>query len=259
MTLLAKIITLLLVTLTSFFVLSKKVPPPSVPIAPYSPRDSVITHGSRDKKVVALTFDADMTPKMKRDLEEGKVSSWYNKKVIDILETNKVPATLFLAGMWIELYPKETKELSANPLFQLGNHSYSHPAFEKKCTALNLIPHEKDDEEIEKTQKLLKDVAGIDNHIFRFPGGCYDDFALKEVHKLGLDAIGWDVTSSDAFNPNEPQLVSNVLNHAQNGSIILMHMIGNRNAPQTANALPTIISGLKARGFGFVKVSEITK
>lgn len=227
------------------------------PQAAFVPQQSVITHGPRDKKVVALTFDADMTPKMKKDLQTGKVSTWYNKKIIDILNADNVPATLFLSGMWIELYPKETVELSKNPLFQLANHSYSHPAFEKKCTALNLIPHTQDEEEITKTQKLLKDVAGVDNHYFRFPGGCYDDFALNKVHELGLDVVGWDVTSSDAFNPNEGQLITNVLNHAQNGSIILMHMIGNRNAPQTANALPTIIAGLKAKGFGFVKLSEL--
>lgn len=231
----------------------------SVSAQEYSPSNYVIFHGPRDRRVVALTFDADMTPKMKRDLEAGKVASWYNNKIIQILEENKTPATLFLTGMWIELYPKETAELAKNPLFELGNHSYSHPTFEKKCTALNYITNDKDYEEIKKTQKLLKDMTGINNHLFRFPGGCYDAYDLSTVHKLGLDTIQWDVSSSDAFNFHTQQLTNNVFNHVQNGSIILMHMIGNRNAPKTSETLPIIISGLKAKGFGFVKVSELIK
>lgn len=221
--------------------------------------NKVIFHGPRDKKVVALTFDADMTPKMKKDLETGKVASWYDKKIIDILKQNNVPATLFMSGMWIELYPNETKELAASPLFELANHSYSHPAFEKHCSSLNLIPDSKDEEEIAKTQKLLKEVAGVDNHFFRFPGGCYDKNDLEIVFKSGLEAIQWDVSSGDAFNNNSQRLISNVINHAEGGSIILMHMIDNRNAPKTAEALPTIISVLKSKGFSFVKVSELIR
>ncbi len=42
-----------------------------------------------------------------------------------------------------------------------------------------------------------------------------------------------------------------------NGSIILLHMNGTPTAPKTAEALPMIISTLKARGYEFVKVSEL--
>lgn len=254
-----KLIASVLVGITSLFSTSPLSVKPSIPTYDYSPRNYVVFHGQRDRRVVALTFDADMTPKMKGDLEAGKVSSWYNNKVVQILEENNIPATFFLTGMWIELYPKETAELAKDPLFELGNHSYSHPAFEKKCTVLNYISNDKDYEEIEKTQKLLKDIAGIDNHLFRFPGGCYDVYDLSVVHKLGLDAIQWDISSSDAFNFHTQQLINNVSTHVQNGSIILMHMIGNRNAPKTSEALPTIISGLRYKGFDFVKVSELIK
>jgi peptidoglycan/xylan/chitin deacetylase (PgdA/CDA1 family) len=221
------------------------------------PYQEVVFHGSREKKVVALTFDADMTPKMKKEYESGKVESWYNRKVIDVLKQNHVPATLFLTGMWIELYPKEAKELAKNPLFELANHSYSHPAFQSRCYALKLIPDKLDLEEITKTQKLLHEVTGKDNHLFRFPGGCYDKIDLEIVHKLGLRVIQWDSISNDSFNTNTQSLIDNIGKSAQNGSIILLHLNGGKNAPKTAEALPTIIANLKSRGFTFVKVSEL--
>jgi len=116
------------------------------------PSNKVIFHGSRTKKQIALTFDADMTPAMKDKFLKGKVKSWYNKQIIDILNTTHTNATLFLTGMWIELYPQETKVLAANPLYELGNHSYSHGSFYGKCYGLKPIPNTSAQEEMQKTQ-----------------------------------------------------------------------------------------------------------
>lgn len=231
--------------------------PSSAPFVENYP--SFITHGGRDKKAIALTFDADMSPKMKRELESGKVKSWYNKKVIDVLKENKVPATLFLAGMWIEQYSKEAKTLSEDSLFELGNHSYSHPAFQADCYGLGLIPDSKDEEEVNKTQKLLFDLTGRKNKLFRFPGGCYSKTDLNIVNSLGLTVVGWDTVSNDSFSENTNRIVSSVVNKVQNGSIIVMHMHGGPNAPKTADTLPEIIKGLRAKGFSFVKVSDLLK
>ena len=59
-------------------------------------------HAATDKKIVALTFDADMTPGMLNELRSKRVTSWYNEKVIAALRQEKVPATLFMTGLWIE-------------------------------------------------------------------------------------------------------------------------------------------------------------
>jgi peptidoglycan/xylan/chitin deacetylase (PgdA/CDA1 family) len=97
-------------------------------------------HAITSKKVVALTFDADMTPKMISDLKTGKVASWYNQNVIATLRQEHVPATLFLAGLWIRTYPAVTQELSSDSLFELGNHSYSHGSFRSPCYGLASVP-----------------------------------------------------------------------------------------------------------------------
>src|ERR1035437_4389062 len=48
-----------------------------------TPSANVIFHGPRDKKRIALTFDAEMTDGMKADLQSGKVKISYDRKIIN--------------------------------------------------------------------------------------------------------------------------------------------------------------------------------
>lgn len=218
---------------------------------------NVIFHGPRDKKRIALTFDAEMTDGMKADLVSGKVKSSYDKRIIDILDQTKTKATLFLTGLWIETYPDITKELSKDPLFELGSHSYTDSSYYGFCYGLKQLDNTLKIEEIGATEKLLREHAGIDNKLFRFPGGCYTPADVKLVNQANDTVVHWDVSGSDGFNTSSPQIVHNVIDNVQNGSIIILHLNGPPNAPQTAEALPEIISKLKAKGFDFVKVSEL--
>lgn len=217
----------------------------------------VIFHGPRDKKRIALTFDAEMTDGMKASLLSGKVKSSFDKRIIDILISTNTKATFFLTGMWIELYPKETEELSRNPLFEFGSHSYTDSSYHGFCYGLKQVPSTLRIEDIGATEKLLREHAGIDNRLFRFPGGCYAPDDVKLVNEAQDTVVHWDVSGSDGFNQSSLQIERNVIDNTQNGSIIILHMNGEPTAPKTAEALSTIISTLKAKGFEFVKVNEL--
>lgn len=237
---------------------SKPTPIPSSP-SPISTVPIVIYHGPRDKKEVALTFDADMTPFMEKKLKMGIVKSYYNKEVIDILEKEKVPATLFLTGMWVETYPEAARELAQNPLFEIGNHSYSHPAFTFPCYGLTRIGDAQKDSEFAKSQEIINKITGVKPTLFRFPGGCFNDQDLKLAQKHGLTIIQWDVESTDAFNNNTREIIDRVEKQTTAGSIIVFHLNGSVNAPKTSQALPEIIDILHNKGFEFVKVSKMTE
>lgn len=217
----------------------------------------VIFNGDRSKKQVALTFDAEMTDSMKADVLSGKVPTSYNKKIIEVLNETNTKATLFLTGMWIELYPKETEEFSRNPLFELGSHSYTDSSYDGYCFGLAQLHSGVKIEEIGATEKLLREHAGIDNFLFRFPGGCYKPEDIKLVNQANDIVVHWDVAGEDGFNENTNQIVRNVVDKTQNGSIIVLHMNGAATAPKTADALPLIISELRNKGYEFVKVSEL--
>ena len=72
-----------------------------------------------------------------------------------------------------------------------------------------------------------------------------------------MTVVQYDVASGDAFGTSVKAIVANVLEHTQNGSIVVMHLTGGNTAPLTAEALPGVVNGLRGRGFRLVKLSEL--
>ncbi len=217
----------------------------------------VVNRIETKQKVVALTFDADLTPSMLRALRSGKVASWYNKDVIATLRRERVPATIFLTGLWIEAYPAETKELSNDPLFELGNHSYSHAGFRLPCYKLAGVPKADEVVEVVKTDALLRTHATTYRRLFRFPGLCFDADAVASIEAQGYAIIGADVSGGDGFSASPLAVAARVVDQIRPGSIVVLHMHGGPNAPHTATILAAMIGKLRARGYSFAKVSDL--
>lgn len=220
-------------------------------------KPEVIEHGPRDKKIAALTFDADMTPPMYLLLKKGIVKSWYNKAIKDTLDREQVKATVFLGGLWTKAYPKEAYELAHDPLIEIGNHSYNHHAFTVGCYGLGVINNAADKDEVGTAQKAIFDATGITPKYFRFPGGCFDRVDIETVAKMGLKIVHWDTAAGDGFNKNADSIVRKVEGSVQNGSIVVFHIHDGSFAPKTNDALIKIIPDLKKRGFEFVTISEM--
>jgi peptidoglycan/xylan/chitin deacetylase (PgdA/CDA1 family) len=216
----------------------------------------IVTHGSRNSPWVALTFDADMTPGMERALQGGRVKSYDNVMVRQILRATRTPATFFFTGMWAETYPVAARSIAADPLFEIEDHSYDHPGFAQPCYGLATISDADKAPDIRRAQLAIRRVTGRTPRYFRFPGGCASVHDVQVVQKLGLTTVDWDVISGDAGQSDPQVIIHNVLRQTRDGSIIVMHSHGGK-APATALALPAIISGLKARGFVFVTVQEL--
>ncbi|MBN1633374.1 MAG: polysaccharide deacetylase family protein [Ignavibacteria bacterium] len=215
-------------------------------------QQGVVFHGNPDDKKIALTFDADMTESML-----NKSKKIYNHEIEDILRKNNVKATIFVAGLWAELYWEQLKKLANDTLFEIGNHSFSHKSFTDNCFGLKKLYDSEKEEDILKAQETIKRITGNYPSLFRFPGGCYTAGDVELVNKLGLTVIHWDVISGDAVWKNPRKIIQNVLNKSKNGSIIVMHFPGNRRTSLTAESLQIIIDELKKKRFEIVKVSEL--
>lgn len=232
----------------------KYLSPETNPIIPFI---SQVSHGSRDLPLISLTFDADMNPSMVQELREGKIKSFYNHKIIEILESKHIPATIFMTGMWAETYPEIASSLAKNPLIEIGNHSYSHPRFTANCSALPKMPLWGKNGEFEKSQATIQNITGIKPIYFRFPGGCSSNLDIKMANKYGLIVIDWDVASGDSYNDNPKAIINTVKTKTQNGSIILFHLDGGENSPSTSDVLPELIDYLSAKGFIFVNLTDL--
>ena len=65
----------------------------------------------------------------------------------------------------------------------------------------------------------------------------------------------WDIDTNDWQGRSASAIRSTVLANAHRGAIVLMHL----SAPHTAEALPGIITTLRARGYQLVSLSELLK
>lgn len=211
------------------------------PAAAASEDGLIIEHGPRSSKQVALTFDACPT---------GRADE-YDVQVIDILTAEKVPATLFLSGRWVEKNPERAKELAGREQFEIGNHAFWHPHMPAKDDARVLA-------ELKRTQDIIRRTTGKRPKYFRPPFGEVDDRVALLVRQAGLVTVQYDIASGDP-DPglSARRIARSVVEEAQGGSIVVLHM--NRKGVRTAEALPLIILGLREKGFELVTVGAMLR
>lgn len=216
----------------------------------------VFTNGPRTQgKTVALTFDADMTADQGPRAAAGE--HFDNPALIATLRNLKVPATVFMTGRWADQYPAEARSLGNDPLFEVANHSYSHYAFTGDCYGLPTVGDDRMRTDVERAYTAIRK-AGVPHPMpyFRFPGGCYDQKALRALSGLGVTAVQWDVVSGDAFATDADAVTRQVLDGVKPGSVVVMHCTRSA-APTTEQVVRTVVPELRKRGFRFVKVSEL--
>jgi peptidoglycan-N-acetylglucosamine deacetylase len=207
--------------------------------APVTP--AAIEHGDRAGRAVALTFDACTTPGA--DPYDGRITA--------VLEALQVPATVFVGGGWARREPAALRALAADPLIELGNHTFTHPH-------LTRVPEARIRGELLATQAEVAALTGRTPTLFRPPYGEYDGRVLRAAAAAGLTTVEYDLPSGDPDPHASAQaLVAWVLGRARPGSIVVMHI--NHPRFHTAEALPAIVAGLRARGLELVTVGELLR
>jgi peptidoglycan/xylan/chitin deacetylase (PgdA/CDA1 family) len=236
-------------------------PSPSfVPALPGATRPGtvppVVDHGPRTGNRVALTFDTNMTDAMLRNLDTGKVTSYANVGIIDLLERRGIPATIFLAAKWVQRYPQLTARIAADPRFELANHSFMHEGFTAHCYGLGQLPPDQMAADVQKAFDVIAPYGGHQTRYFRFPGLCHDDAAVAALAPLGITVVDGDVVSGDPFARAYEPIVRAVLTKVQPGSVVILHLTED-NARFTLAALPYILDGLAQRGLVPALLSEV--
>ncbi|MFG3105434.1 polysaccharide deacetylase family protein [Streptomyces tendae] len=221
------------------------------PVFEHGPR----TGGTKGGKLVALTFDADMTADQGPRAASGE--RFDNPGLIAALRELKVPATVFMTGRWAEEYPDEARSIGRDPRFEIANHSYSHYAYTDDCYGLPTVSADRMRSDLERAYTAFEK-AGVAHPMpyFRFPGGCYDKAALEELSATGVTAVQWDVVSGDAFATDADAVTRQVLDGVRPGSVVVMHCTRSA-APVTEQVVRAVVPELRRQGYRFAKVSEL--
>ena len=194
--------------------------------------------------MVALTFDA--------GANADAVPS-----VLPTLRREGVPATFFLTGDFVRDSPGAARSIAAAG-FRIGDHTVSHPYLTRLGDAAVR-------QEILGAARQIIAVTGKSPlPLFRFPFGDADARTIAIANQAGyvpvrwtVDTLGWEGT---AGRITASVVASRVLGAARPGEIVLMHVGSNPDDHTTldADALPQVISGLRAQGYSFVTLDALT-
>jgi peptidoglycan/xylan/chitin deacetylase (PgdA/CDA1 family) len=207
---------------------------------PVSAEPVAVAGVTTKEPVIALTFDACATRKQ---------ANGFDRPIFDILARDKIPATLYLSGRWVETHPRAAKLIAAADFIELGNHTYSHPR-------LTLMRQERMHFQIARTNEIIRQRMGRPALTMRPPAGAWDATVLKTANEEHVPLVLWTIVSGDVGgHVPAARMVRTVLEQAKPGAIIIFHI--NKRAPFTKRALPDIIAGLRKKGFRFVTVSQL--
>ena len=167
-------------------------------------------------------------------------------RMLDGLAQRNIHVTFFLCNYRIA----QNQELMQRYLLEgheVANHSASHP----NMTSLSGREIET---EIDSTNDTLQSYSGAVPHLFRPPGGAYNERILSALADRSMSCILWSVDPKD-WRDHDSQLVSNrILSAATDGSIILLHDMYNTSV----DAGLYVIDKLQTEGYKFVTVSDLT-
>ena len=191
---------------------------------------------------IALTFDA--------------CDGACDDALLDTLQRNGVPATLFLNSHWIDANPARARQLAANPLFEIGNHGTRHvPLSVTGRSAYGIAGTRSADEvvnEVWGNHQKLTALTGRPPLWFRPGTAHYDDVAVQIVHELGEQPLGFTVNGDAGATAPAATVRRNVMGAAP-GSIVLAHM--NHPKSGTHAGFADAIPAMQAAGWQFVSLS----
>ncbi len=201
--------------------------------------DNVIVANRSATKQIALTFD------------DGPCAL-YTSEILEILKENNAKATFFVVGKNARDNPQLILD-EYNAGHEIGNHTYSHPN-------LRGLTVEKINEEIYKTQEIIKEITGEYPKLFRPPGGYLSNGIVDKITSNNCKTVlwSWRQDTRDWTKPSVDSVVNNVLSNLKDGDIILFHDYNTKGSPTPA-ALRKLLPILKEKGYEFVTVSELVK
>ncbi|GAA1243776.1 peptidoglycan/xylan/chitin deacetylase (PgdA/CDA1 family) [Oryzihumus leptocrescens] len=193
-------------------------------------------------RVVALTFDAGANG-------DGVPA------ILATLRAQHVPASFYLTGDFVRAFPTLARQMAAYG--RIGNHTDNHPHLSTLSDAAVRT-------EVSDGAAAITAVTGRSPRpLFRFPFGEYTPHTLSLVNSMGYVAVGWTVDTlgwkGTSGGQSADTVVARVLAARTPGEIVLMH-VGSNPDDHTildADALPRVVSALRAAGYSFVTLSAL--
>lgn len=173
--------------------------------------------------------------------------SWgeeYVPSLIETLREQKVPATFFLDGAWVQRHPKLALEVSRSGA-AIGSHGSGHPDFRK-------LSDDAIQRQVQGTNQVIEKALHRRVDLLAPPAGSFDARTVRTAREAGMYTILWSDDSVDWMRPSPDRIVARVVGGAHPGAFILMHP-----TDSTVKALPQLIERLREAGYQFKTVEAV--
>jgi peptidoglycan/xylan/chitin deacetylase (PgdA/CDA1 family) len=158
--------------------------------------------------------------------------------ILNILKKHEVKAMFFWQSRLLHKHRPWQQVLDEGHI--IGGHSLRH----RDLTRLSYKEQLRD---ITSNKQHIEQLTGQQMKYFRPPYGQFNEDTLEVLKELNVIPFLWEVAGLDWEHKENPvHIVHNILNYAEDGSVILLHEL-----KQTVTILDELITDLKAEGYSF--------
>lgn len=222
-----------------------------------------VEYGGKDgyAQDLFLTTDAGHVPYLLRGSEGcNRVALIFNvgvgeeaaTSVLDTLKAKGVPATMFVMGWWADERPAILQRM-VDEGYPIGSHGYDSVD----------LPVRSDDEVVDDVRRAtaaIEQAIGrpIDRYFTPY-ASAIDERVRAIVAGQGYLPVAWEVYTGDfSAEATAESVYDRVMDDVHDGAIVELHLDAPASAESTGRALPRLIDELRAQGYQFVTIPEMT-
>ncbi|MEU9826674.1 polysaccharide deacetylase family protein [Micromonospora chersina] len=188
--------------------------------------------------LVALTFD------------DGPQPQW-TPMVLDTLAEHGVPATFFLVGERARRNTALVRDRLGG--HEVGNHSWAHHDLARMDARAAY-------DDLRRSHEAITAATGTAPRLLRPPWGHLGGAVLHAAARMNYRLVLWTLQMVEGEYPHDPAgHARRIVADVRPGTILLGHDVGPDRRLVALRGLPDMITGLRARGYAFVTVSELLR
>ena len=198
-----------------------------------------------DQRVVAMTFDC--------------CPGAFDARIATVLITQRIPATIFVTGLWMRRNPEGLALLLAHPdLFAIENHGELHipPVLGDRTIfgirAAGDLPAIR--REIDDGAHAIRNATGTTPSWYRAATGFYTPSVIPEIQSMGFAIAGYSL-SADLGASLPAARVAARLENARSGDVIVAHL----NQPRRPSGQGVVegLQELQRQDTTFVRLDQV--
>ncbi|GEO84299.1 MULTISPECIES: polysaccharide deacetylase family protein [Alphaproteobacteria] len=233
---------------------SATVPPATTapPLAPFKPGSLKeprlhVEKGGQSAPRVALTLDA--------------CSGQTDRRILDVLMAEEIPATIFVTGRWIRRNAEALALMAGRPdLFEIENHGLNHvPAIDRPGSVYGIETAGSTQavvREVEEGAKWITGAGLAPPRWFRGATALYTASSMATIEALGYRIAGYSLNADDGASVAARTALRRIA-AAHDGDVIIAHV--NQPSRPAGAGVAEGLAVLKKRGAVFVKLGDLSE